>query len=64
MELLICNDWIATHISKNIYMNKCMSFRLMKNLLRPSYAYPFRKVTSQLGVKKRLKTEKIHQSAQ
>ena len=31
---------------------------------RPSYAYLFRKVTSQLGVKKRLKTEKIHQSAQ
>ena len=32
-------------------------------LLRASYAYLFRKVTSQL-VKKRLKTVKIHQSAQ
>ena len=47
-------------------MNKCIiKFQAYENkLLRPSYAYLFRKVTSQLRFKKRLKTEKIHQSAQ
>ena len=47
-------------------MNKCIiKFQAYENkLLRPSYAYLFRKATSQLRFKKRLKTEKIHQPAQ
>ena len=51
MELLICNNWIATHISKIMY-EYMHEFQTYENkLLRPSYAYLFRKVTSQLGVK-------------